>query len=74
MISNPHVLSPHHQEISKMAIRRDPSHARKGIATTEIFDAGYAPADARREQTFLVITMEEFRMMREEMRELRVEN
>ena len=74
MISNPHVLSLHHQELSEMALRRDPSRAGKGIATTEISDASSAPTDAQREQTPPVITMEEFRMMREEMRELRIEN
>ena len=73
-ISNPHVLSLHHQKISEMALRRDPNHAGKGIATTEISDAGSAPADVQREQTPPVITMEVFRMMREEMRELRAEN
>ena len=57
-----------------MALRRDPSRARKGIATTEVFDVGSAPVDAQREQTPPIITMEEFKRMREEMRELRTEN
>ena len=74
MISNRHIFSLHLQEILKMALRRDPSHAGKEIAAPEIFDAGSASAGAQREQTPLAITMEEFRMMREEMRELRIEN
>ena len=39
MIFNPHILSLHHQELSKMALRRDPSHAGKGVATIEVSDA-----------------------------------
>ena len=74
MTTNHYVLSLHHQELSEMALRRDPSHAGKGIATTEVSDVGSAPTDEQREQTPPVITMEKFRMMREEMRELRTEN
>ena len=46
MISNPHILSPHHQELSEMALRRDPNRAGKGVATIEVFDAGSAQAEA----------------------------
>ena len=74
MITNLYVLSLHNQESSEMAPRKDPSHTRKRVATIEVFDAGLAQAKTQRKQTFPVITIKEFRMMREEMRELRIEN
>ena len=74
MISNSYIFSLHHQEIPKNGSKKGPSHAGKGIATTEISDAGSALAGAQRQQTLPAITMEEFRMMREEMRELRTKN
>ena len=57
-----------------MAPRKDPSRIGKRVANTEISDAGSAQAETQREQTPLVIIVEEFRIMREEMRELRAEN
>ena len=47
---------------------------QKRVATIEVSDAGSAQVEAQREQTPPVITIEEFRMMRKEMRELRAEN
>ena len=49
IITNHYVLSLHHQELSEMAPRKDPSHARKGVATIEVSDAGSAQAEAQRE-------------------------
>ena len=40
MISNLHILSPHHQKLSEMALRRDPGRAGKRVATIEVSDAG----------------------------------
>ena len=57
-----------------MAPKKDLSRVGKRMATIEIFDASSAQAKAQREQTPLVITIKEFRMMRKEMRELKEEN
>ena len=74
MITNPYVLSLHNEKFLEMSPRKDPSHVEKRVATTKVSDAGLAQAETQREQTSSIITIEEFRMMREEMRELRIKN